>query len=108
MPRLDDRLRQELQSLLKAVIDDQDAKATNLTLNVTLSGINPFLGFYLRGFDQQKMVSFQARFKEVRYGTAVNIDVYDRMISVQSSDYLALIDATREHLLAAPVLSSGD
>jgi len=104
--RMDHLLQADIAALLNELTRQlcTKGKEPNLSLNLSIDGKNPYLGFYLRGVPINKIDLFQARLTEEHYGNRVDVQVTLNLLSVQSRNPNALIDSARRYL-ASPALA---
>lgn len=109
LTRLDDRLKEELAALLDSIVEGLiiNGAVPNFSLNVRIRGVNPFLGFYLKGLPANQLSEFHAALQEKRYGHTVHVRIDADNLSVQGSNPGALVESAR-HYLASPTLAHVD
>ena len=106
---LDDLLYDEIRPLLTDLSRQYPSENAwaNLSLNLTLDGRNPFLGFYFRGVPADDIKFLQIRLDaKRRHSENADVEILLDKLSVQASDPQTLVDTARRFLASPPLPDS--
>lgn len=100
--RIDQLLQDETGALLDKIATSfsfpSQRLSSSFSLNITIAGRNPFLGFYLRDVPVEKIHTFQVILHEQRQGDDVSVQVGMDGLSIQARNARALISSARRYL----------
>lgn len=106
---IDSLLDKEIEPLLLALARrcSSHNEWSSLSLNLAMTGRNPFLGFYLSDVPLQNLESFRIRLSEESYGHNVGVEVRANSLSIHTKEPRALVRSARRYL-ASPALAHLD